>query len=81
MKNFVRVGNSRGCVSLADAIMSNKGDTIILLEPGFYDLSSFYTFGSNFEFVAQDGQLGSVVIKAGFKTKPNISLEIGRAHV
>lgn len=35
MKNFVRVGNSRGCVSLDDAIMSNKGDTIILLEPGF----------------------------------------------
>ncbi|HEM6272660.1 TPA: AAA family ATPase [Streptococcus suis] len=74
MKNFVRVGNSRGSASLDDAIMSNKGDTIVLLEPGFYDISKFYTFGNNFEFVAQDGQLGSVIIKAGFKTKPNISL-------
>ncbi|HFI0633589.1 TPA: hypothetical protein ACGO2G_000040 [Streptococcus suis] len=74
MKNFIRVGNGPDTVSLAEAIMSSRGDTIVLLEPGIYDLGKFYTFGSNFEFLAQNGQLGSVVIRATFRTKSNISL-------
>lgn len=67
MVTEIRVGTSEGCLSFRDAVLNHSGDVRIYLEPGHYEFDNGYILRSNYEFIAEGDELGSVVIQGTFR--------------
>lgn len=74
MVTEIRVGTSEGCLSFRDAVLNHSGDVRIYLEPGHYEFDNGYTLRSNYEFIAEGDELGSVVFQGTFRLENNANL-------
>ncbi|HFR3691077.1 TPA: hypothetical protein ACHVE4_000195 [Streptococcus suis] len=74
MVTEIRVGTSEGCLSFRDAVLNHSGDVRIYLEPGHYEFDNGFILRSNYEFIAEGDELGSVVIQGTFRLENNANL-------
>ncbi|MEI4335093.1 hypothetical protein V9Z67_09185 [Streptococcus suis] len=74
MVTEIRVGTSEGSLSFRDAVLNHSGDVKIYLEPGHYEFDNGFILRSNYEFIAEGDELGSVVFQGTFRIENKANL-------
>ncbi|HFU3984639.1 TPA: hypothetical protein ACGO2X_000918 [Streptococcus suis] len=74
MVTEIRVGTSEGSLSFRDAVLNYSGDVRVYLEPGHYEFDDGYILRSNYEFIGEGDELGSVVFQGTFRVENKANL-------